>query len=589
MSQNEAPVNPQSGRFPVIHRTARVSPSTTPVLPSFIPRSAEHDAIVVVRSITIVRRSSQSILLAAGAVALAPLVFGVPQGDDWFIELVRVQEYQRAFAGGDILPTWAPEVLNGFGSRDFMFFPPLFAATAAGLGALAGSVGGGVILALMATTLLAMWTMHRAARSIGDALGLARPGVGADIASAAYVLAPFLVFDRHVRNSFSELVALAILPLGIWALAESSQRPLRASALAAVTVAGLVLSHLLTVFIGAVALVVVLALLGRAKWIPLLSGAVAGLSVSAWFWLPLWTRLDTVRAEELTNYGLAASDNLLPISEMLWPSEVPLGPGPIVIAAAALALAFRTNERSVRRLALGSALVVVVLMLVSSPLAELIWRLDTLSTVQFPWRLWSVHALIGSLALGAAASTLGELRPPHRMALAGIIVAAAAVPLAQIQIVDRSWTDDLETLLARADLPYRATIGFEYLPQESGLGIWLDHDPDSGPIRETSGGTVTVVSDDPYRTEIEVEARSSVGVFLAAWDVPEWTVRGASTRFRADGGTLGFGVDAGSSTVVIEYEPPPLRRTLERLTPGLAALWLFLAWRYSRRRERTTS
>jgi len=79
-------------------------------------------------------------------------LFGVPAGDDWFIELVRVQEYQTAWAGGDILPTWAPDVLNGFGSRDFLFFPPLFAALAAALATVTGSIGAGVIVAVITVT-----------------------------------------------------------------------------------------------------------------------------------------------------------------------------------------------------------------------------------------------------------------------------------------------------------------------------------------------------------------------------------------------------------------------------------------------------
>ena len=533
------------------------------------------------------RRPSQIIVLIAGAIALAPLLAGIPSGDDWPIELVRVQEYQQAWAGGDVLPTWAPEVLNGFGARDFMFFPPMFPAMAAGFATLTGSVGAGVVLALVAAAVFSMWAMHRASASAASLLGLDNPLVAADVAAAAYGLAPFILFDRIVRNSFAEITALAIVPLGIWAFCCSKDRPLAAGVLAALTAAGLTLSHVLSVFIGGATLLIVALILGlrRVSWTPLFIGLMAGLSMSAWFWLPMWSNLGSVRRGELIDYGLAAASNMMPIGDQLWPGSLAIGPGPWIIALTTLVLVIRPTSGVVRRLALTSLALALVTTVLVDPLSRGIWEIDPLPIVQFPWRLWAMHAVIGSLAIGLATSNLGELAPVVRIALIAVMLAAAAVPLSRVASVPGSWTEDVTDLIATADFPYQSTIGFEYVPPDGGLGVWLSHDSDNGPVIEAIGGRVTVVADEPFRIELAIDSNEPVGVFLAVWDIPEWQVRGDATRFTADGQTLGLGIPAETSSVVIEYEAPALRRSLERATPAIAAAWMLLAFVIARRRK----
>ena len=72
-------------------------------------------------------------------VACYPLFFsGLPHGNDIGLELIRLTEYQRALADGQLPPRWAENLEGGFGYPIFNFFPHVFLMLVSGLMSLRG-------------------------------------------------------------------------------------------------------------------------------------------------------------------------------------------------------------------------------------------------------------------------------------------------------------------------------------------------------------------------------------------------------------------------------------------------------------------
>ena len=109
---------------------------------------------------------------------------------------------------GVFFSRWAPDLLFGFGYPIFNYYGP-FAYFVAGLfSKVLGGLAPGISATLVCANLVSALGMFYWLRRVS--------GVhGALIASAGYVLAPYVINTMYVRGALAESVALALIP---WAL-----------------------------------------------------------------------------------------------------------------------------------------------------------------------------------------------------------------------------------------------------------------------------------------------------------------------------------------------------------------------------------
>ncbi|MGH7293184.1 MAG: hypothetical protein ACREJT_18335, partial [Myxococcota bacterium] len=225
----------------------------------------------------------------AFALGVAPLARGFPAGHDWLYELVRVAEYGAALGAGQLPPYWSENLYAGYGSPVFVFYAPLFSAGASLFAELVGSVSGGATALLVLISALSVFCVRSFLADLLETCG-ARDAAAARVGTVFFVLHPYVLGDKLVRNADAEFLALCLAPIALRGATLARRRPLAAFALVSAGLAAVVLAHNLT------AMVLVAFLLGagfalyglrdRRAWTVILAGVAAGLALSAFFWLP---------------------------------------------------------------------------------------------------------------------------------------------------------------------------------------------------------------------------------------------------------------------------------------------------------------
>jgi uncharacterized membrane protein len=138
-------------------------------------------------------------------VAVWPLLAqGFPRGHDWSFELVRIAEYQAALGAGQLPPYWSENLYSGYGSPIFLFYAPLFLFLSA-LVSWVLSVPAAATSVLIAFTLVSVWSVQKMMRAAGTSSTAAR------IAVYVYVLNPYLLGDKLIRNANAECAGLCRL------------------------------------------------------------------------------------------------------------------------------------------------------------------------------------------------------------------------------------------------------------------------------------------------------------------------------------------------------------------------------------------
>jgi hypothetical protein len=378
-------------------------------------------------------------VLLVVAVAIQPLLGPPPRGHDALLHYYRIPVVSELWRNGIIFARWAPDLVYGYGSPLFNFYPPLSAYLLAGLywlveqnGPLAYSLSYALALLLSAVS---MFLLGR--RLFGVDGGL--------LACAVYVWSPQLLLQTYSRGSLSNALALAFVPLAAWALLRVGEWPNgRRIAMAAVSVALVLLSHAAAGLL----FMPILFLLGlggslilyRSRPWPLLAAFLLGLAMAAWSWLPGLVELGATRyAESVEGGGAIFADHFAAV--FAWPEQTiaglaktPLphsaglvqllvGAGGVVLAAAQWRRHPLSSARRAAALAALAGLVGLGVLLLTTPAAAWLWeRSEQLRQIQFPWRLLDVPAflLVLPVAWWAAA-----LHPRWRAGLLAAVLALA--------------------------------------------------------------------------------------------------------------------------------------------------------------------
>ena len=363
--------------------------------------------------------------------------FNIWETHDGSVHLLRSYVFGDLLQRGDWFPRWSPDLYLGYGYPVFNYVPPLpYYLTAAGHFLGLDRYGG-----LQAVGVFAVLAGATGTFSLARALWQSRTtGL---LAAVAYVLTPYpFLYNLYIRGNVPEALALGLLPWLLWAAWRLWQAPSwRRAVLLALLTALLLLTHSITAFFGTGLLLVwILGLLlsgarGTSK-VPVALGAtlgasLAGLVLSAYFWLPALGEREFVHIKYLHQGFLPLHtwlfDPLGAVSSVQWPDYTGTRFGPIDLRwtpafsnwsagphkplllqlvlltglVGGLVAAIRWHDRRNRCLLAGCGLVVVGFWFLLTTWSAAIWpHLPLLRDIQFSWRLYGPMSLM--LALGAA-------------------------------------------------------------------------------------------------------------------------------------------------------------------------------------------
>ncbi len=381
------------------------------------------------------------IILALSLFAWAPLLTPAYffQAHDAQHSIFYLVEFDQTWRDGYLWPRWAPDFAFGYGYPLFNIYAPLaiyaaeilhllglgFVAAVKAVYALA-TIGAGLTMYLFVRRLPAPGE----GRVFGRKAGL--------LAAVVYMYVPFHLVEIFVRSAYSEFVALALLPLVLYAFTELVAAPgLHRLALAGLVYGVLALTHHTSFFTFTPFLAVYILYLLAGSWrdkgaghalrtaLFTVGSGLLGLALSAIYLLPMLAELRYVKIEQWTAYNYDYGQHFVYFSQLLSPDWGYGYSGPglndgmsfqlgavtlvLVIFGGWLALT-RRHARSgspgprgphpgIDLFFLASTAVIVWLM---SPAAQFAWRaLPIASLVQFPWRLLGLAALTMSVVAGS--------------------------------------------------------------------------------------------------------------------------------------------------------------------------------------------
>jgi hypothetical protein len=409
-----------TGRFRVRKRTA--SGWTEPILLRALKSSVSRDVIII---------------LALSLFAWAPLLTSAYffRAHDAPHSIFYLTEFDQTLRDGYLWPRWAPDFAFGYGYPLFNIYAPLAIYAAeivhlAGL-SLVASVKAVYALATIAAG-LGMYLFVR--RLFGQAAGL--------LAAVAYMYVPFHLVEIFVRSAYSEFVALALLPIVLYAFTELVASPsLARLALAGLVYGVLALTHHTSFFTFTPFLIIYIVFLLAGTWrgkgrsqalratLHSLGGGLLGLSLAAIYLVPLLVESHYVKLEQWTAYNYDYGQHFVYFSQLLSPlwdygysgpgiqDGMPFQLGAVVLVLVAFggwrALSSRFPHRGTALFYLAATGIIVWLM---SPAAQFLWQgLPIASLVQFPWRLLGLTAITMSVVAGSLvanqASQAGHREP----------------------------------------------------------------------------------------------------------------------------------------------------------------------------------
>lgn len=363
-------------------------------------------------------------------------------GHSTYVDLARAEAFHAAVTSGDFTPRWLPDFYYRYGSPIFNFYAPLTYYVIEAFRVVGWDGLWSLKLAYLFFWAAAIFGMFLFAGEVID-----RDGAAA--AAAAYGVAPYLLVDIYVRAGIAEFACFGWLPWLFWALARTARYQGNAAPLvAALTYAGLVLTHNITAMIVTPIALVFLPFAapnwrgaGRAA-----STIGLGVLLSAFFWLPALAEMKHVHALSSLTGGFFQFSNHFLTPAQLFVSKWDFGssqPGPddgmgfmfgsllwLAVLAVPLLIALPRTRKQLDNIPLplffaGGALVCLVM---TQGFVAWLWRLlPMIDFVQFPWRFLLPASFLAATALATIPALLVERWRPY--AAWGLLIVAVLLSL----------------------------------------------------------------------------------------------------------------------------------------------------------------
>ncbi len=532
--------------------------------------------------------------------AIWPLLSpGLLRSADGELHLLRLITLDHQIRQGALYPRWTPELFTGLGHPLFSFYAPAAYYLAEALHVL----GLSFLAAFKATFALLV-----VASGLGMYL-LARRIFGmtqrwpALVSAVAYMYAPYLLTNLHMRGALPEVCAQALLPwivLSLRGLA-LADKPGNYVLPVALSLGGLAVTHNITLLLAPSFLLSYVLVLwwtnGRSKerllW--LAGGFAVAAGVSAAFWLPL-----IVERGYVSSYAYeVAANTFIPENVWRWRNfldtnlvfdytlAIPfqLGLAQLVLACAGALLARRKDPEWLFLIAFS-----VLAGLGMGAWAEPLWLSnEMLLTVQFPWRLLGVMSIPLAIFTGAVVLRVKG----QNMQLGASLALAALVVLANRPQV--AWMDVIRFADAKG-LAMPAVAQWEFETGALGTSYMREFMP-----RWSSGNRYDGEVDQPVDlTAVQVESAGRYGMALSIDSVsggplrfmnayyPGWRVllnqQALMTYPSTNLGLLTVDLPAGAHQVDLSWAGTPAQRAGEIISLlSLLGLAIFVGFYGDRR------
>ncbi len=380
------------------------------------------------------------LVLLFGLVVISPLL---QPGYFWGAHDARhdvyfIQQYGLSFKEGILWPRWSPDWTFGYGYPFFTIYAPLSTFTGVVFNQVFGLGYEASVKAVLALSVLGSGlAMYGFVRSwLGRRAGL--------VAAVAYMAVPYHLVNLFVRAALAESVALAFLPLALWAFRAAVVRPRVRSVVAAGIAFALIMwtSNLVALVFapGLAAYVAALLLLEarqrqrgsfwRSVWSrKTLRAAVGaglafalGLGLSAAFWAPALVEMSFINRTQWFGAYYNPEQHFVYFNQLFDPRwgfgisqpgpddaaqgslSYQLGAAAALFSLIALALSGRFRPRIRYELRFWGLWLVVAVFL-TLPASVLLWRYAPIvGFAQFPWRYLMLAILPLSVLPGALAA-----------------------------------------------------------------------------------------------------------------------------------------------------------------------------------------
>ena len=549
-------------------------------------------------------------VLLITALAAQPLWGLPPQGDDLLLHYFRIPLVNAQWAAGVPLARWQPDLIYGYGSPLFTFYPPLSAFLLTALYWLVGQQAGVAINLLFALCLLL-----GAVGMFG--LGRALAGeVGGLLATAVFTLSPHLAAQIYSRGSTSNSLALAFVPLVAWLVWRVGERPSpRRVVTGAAAVALLMLSHIAaSLLLGPLLVWGVVAVAAqshndRRRWLALAGVFGLGLALSAFAWLPALTEIQYTRyaaeagkvfyGDHFTSLWAWPGTAVAELGGAYLPKTVGLvalllGAGGTAVSGWSLWQWRRNGGDFPARDAVffAAGLLGWGVLFLTLPASELIWRLVApLRGLQFPWRLLDVPAFFLPLA-GLRLVISNRYSVFSKQYLVGLV---AVIFLSYVNLVPYLYPPRWADLPAQPSLADVTAVQQKY--QIIGLTAWGEYSDarvtewPSGPVVAEGSSLadklltavpatdLIVQESDPWTAVWQTNFSQPQTLILASHIFPGWQAQLDDDSLPVDAdenGRLQLTVPAGRHILAVQFGRTPVRWLADFLSVAglLVCLWL---------------
>ncbi len=354
---------------------------------------------------------------------MSPTLFASTDG---LYHLYRLVDLDFCIRGWDLYPRWLPNLGFGYGYPVLNYYAPLTYYLAEVFHMLGSGYVASIELTFMAGFLLSAVCMYLYAKEL---MGRG-PGI---IAAVAYVYLPYHLSDCYVKGALAEFSAFVFLPLILWMFHRlMMRRQRRYLPLAAVSYAGLILTHNLSALVFSPFLLAytVLLLALRREIKPLWYASLAillGVGLSAFYWYPGFRESLWVLAGRVGSTAKDSGLQFISLRELLshfviyryYPHDdggmgVPFSLIEVGLAGLSVLVLVRlrrTLTLSTRYHLLFFVAATLLSLFMMLRFSSFLWKsLPLLPYLQYPWRFLLVTSLSNSLLIGSALLLFAEFR-----------------------------------------------------------------------------------------------------------------------------------------------------------------------------------
>lgn len=370
------------------------------------------------------------VLLIVCLPAIQPFTLGrLHLSADGVLHLYRTVALDHSIqVDGVLYPRYSSGLVYGYGAPLWNYFPPTAHYPALILHRFGASYQTAFLWAFALYTFIAA----SGAFLLGSRWGEFTAGF---ITSAAYVYAPYFLFNTISRGTLTETAALAILPWALWGFTRLAHNAKRLNWVLAILlyVLFIMMHNIITLHGTALLGLYSLFLVLSAKQKPavfsrlFLVGAFS-LGITTFFWMPALLETDFVRIDGVTQ-NLSTVDvttHLRPLVDVFalpftadvsrQGQPVPISLGWIQLILSAAGLSFLLREKGIRRNLVMLILVLLAgLIFLNTPASAWIWRtIPLIGYTQFAWRVLGIASLLLALLAGLAVHVILKQLPSTR-------------------------------------------------------------------------------------------------------------------------------------------------------------------------------